>query len=84
MLKNEDMKQEFALFGDVWKMLKALLPVGTKDDTDYWDEAVRQVTEIRHKYPGEFGKALAFSVLDELERRCKVNEDQDTGRKAVS
>jgi len=74
MLTNTQMQQEFALFGDIWKMFKCLLPVGTKDDTDYWDEAVRQVTEIRHKYPTQFGNDLALAALDELERRMKENE----------
>lgn len=71
------------MFGDVWKMFKFLLPVGAKDDVAYWDEAVRKVTEIRHKYPTQLGNDLALAVLDELERRCKANENQDAGCKAV-
>jgi len=77
MLKNEDMPQEFELFGDIWRMLKGLLPVGNKNDVEYWDTANQAVIEIMHKYTGEFGKALALVVLDELERRCKANENQN-------
>jgi len=75
MLTNDQMQQEFELFGDIWKMLKALLPVGNKNDIEYWDTANQAVIEIMHKYPGEFGKALALTVLDELERRCKKDEN---------
>jgi len=75
MVKNEDIKQEFELFGDIWRIFKGLLPVGDKNDIEYWDTANQAVIEIMHKYPGEFGKALALAVLDELERRCKKDEN---------
>jgi len=77
MVKNEEIKQEFALFGAVWKMLKSLLPVGGRHDVEYWDRVNQEVIEIMHQYPGEFGKALALAVLDELERRMKANENQN-------
>lgn len=84
MVKNEDVRQEFDLFGDIWKMFKSLLPVGNKDDVGYWDKAIDYTTGIMQQYPGEFGKALAFAVLDELDRRSRENEDQNTGCKTTS
>lgn len=74
MVKNEDVKQEFDLFGDIWKMFKSLLPVGAPDDDKYWDNALKQVNAIRHRHPGAFGDALALAVLDELDRRCRKGE----------
>lgn len=75
MVRNEDIKQEFDLFGDIWKMFKTLLPAGGKDDIEYWDQVNQKVIEIMQQYPGEFGKALSFAVLDELDRRSKENEN---------
>jgi len=79
MVRNEDIKQEFDLFGDIWKMFKSLLPVGAKHDVEYWDQVNKKVIEIMHQYPGEFGKALSFAVLDELDRRCNADENKDAG-----
>lgn len=83
MFTNEQMQQEFNLFGDIWKMFKELLPIGNKDDVEYWDGANQKVVEIMHRYPGEFGQGLALAVLDELGRRCKADEDKDSGCNAV-
>lgn len=84
MVKNEDVKQEFDLFSEVWKMFKYLLPVSHREDAVYWEEAVRRVSEVIEKYPGEFGKALSLTILDELERRCRANENQNTGCQEIS
>lgn len=43
-------------------------------------EAVEKISEIMKKYPGQFSKDLALAILGDLERRCKENEDQNTGR----
>ena len=40
MVKNSDVKQEFEMFADVWKLFKQRLPVGKPDDDEYWEETV--------------------------------------------
>lgn len=80
MVRNEDVKQEFDMFAAVWKAFKSLLPVGTKDDIDYWNNATEQTTAIMQKYPDPFSKDIALAVLTELERRSKANENQSPGR----
>lgn len=79
MVRNEEIKQEFALFADVWNTYKLLLPVRPRNDTRYWGEAVEAVSKIMRKYPGQFAKDLSLAVLGDLERRSKENENQDTG-----
>ena len=80
MVKNGEIKQEFDLFSEIWNTYKTLLPVRPRNDTRYWGEAVERISEIMKKYPGQFSKDLALAILGDLERRCKENEDQNTGR----
>ena len=70
MMTKEDLKQEFDLFADIWKMFKALLPAGDQMDVEYWDTANQMVIDIMQKYPGEFSEELSLAVLSEIERRC--------------
>lgn len=84
MVRNEDIKQEFELFANVWKTYKVLLPVGSRADTKYWDGATNIISKIMQKYPGQLSKDLALAILSDLERRCEENEDQDAGRTAIS
>lgn len=84
MVKNADVQQEFDMFADVWKIYKSLLPVQSRHDEAYWDNVERSISGIMQKYPGQFAKDIALAVLGDLERRCKENEDQNAGCKAVS
>ena len=83
MVKNSEIQQEFDMFADVWKIYKSLLPVQGRHDEAYWDNAVRSISGIIQKYPGQFAKDIALAVLGDLERRCKENENQNTGCQAV-
>lgn len=80
MVRNEDIRREFNMFSDIWKVYKTLLPVGTADDEKYWDEVLNAVSEIMKKYPGKFTEDLLLAVVSDLERRCAENEDQNTRR----
>lgn len=84
MVRNEDIKQEFDLFAAIWKMFKSLLPVSSKDDEAYWDSVTGQIKEIMNTYPGQLATDLSMAVLSELERRCRTNENTNSGRKPVS
>ena len=52
-------------------MYKALLPVKSGNDTEYWEGVVGAVSGIMEKYPGQLAKDLSLAVLNDLERRCK-------------
>lgn len=75
MVRNEEIQQEFELFSELWKAYKILLPVGSREDSNYWDGAMNMISGIMRKYPGQFSKDLALAILSDLERRCKENED---------
>lgn len=83
MVKNAEVQQEFDMFAEVWKVYKALLPVKARHDKEYWDSVTDSLSEIMRKYPGQFAKDVTLAVLGDLERRCKENEDQNAGCKAV-
>ena len=74
MVNNKDIKEEFELFSDIWNMFKKNLPVGTKDNEEYWNGVVFESEEIIRKYQSELSKRLVFAMIDELEERSKVNE----------
>ena len=52
MVRNEDIRREFNMFSDIWRVYKTLLPVGTADDEKYWDAVMNAVSEIMKMYPG--------------------------------
>lgn len=83
MVKNAEVQQEFDMFAEVWKVYKSLLPVKDRHDKEYWDSVTDSLSEIMRKYPGQFAKDVTLAVLGDLERRCKENEDQNAGCKAV-
>lgn len=79
MVRNSDIETEFHLFSEVWKVYKRLLPVKPRHDEPYWTEVTEAVCGIMSSYPGQLAKDLALAVLNDLERRCMENENQDTG-----
>lgn len=83
MVKNSEVQQEFDMFAEVWKIYKSLLPVQDRHDEIYWDNVQKCISGFMRKYQGQFAKDIALAVLGDLERRCKENEDQNAGCKAV-
>ena len=79
MVENSDIRLEFNLFADIWTTYKSLLPVGLRDDEAYWQQAVRDISAVMDKYPGQLAKDLALAILGDLERRCAEIEDQNAG-----
>ena len=75
MVRNQDIKVEFALFGDILQMYKRLLPAGTLDNDRYWEQVVSEISAMMKKYPGLLAKDLAMSVLRDLERRAREYEN---------
>lgn len=80
MVRNEDVKEEFTLFSEIWSAYKQLLPVKRRHDVKYWAAVTKSFSEIMGRHPGPLAKALSLAILDDLERRCIENENQNTGR----
>lgn len=47
MAKNEEMKTEFNIFGDVWKIYKKFYFV--TDSEEFWDEVINECNKVRKK-----------------------------------
>lgn len=66
----------WALFSDVWGLLKKYMPV--KDTDAFWEAVVRETDETFKKYEKtdqeEFAKVLLLGVIDELERIYKAKD----------
>lgn len=70
MATNEQMKTEFAFFGEVWTFFKKYYEVRQSDE--YWEAVIGQLNEIYKKYHCELCKALLLAVLDELDRKSRT------------
>ncbi len=69
MATNEQMKEEFAFFGEVWTFFKKYYDA--KQDDEYWEKLVEEAAYINQKYQSELCKDLIFVVIAELERKSK-------------
>lgn len=70
--------EEWMLFQDYWNLCQS---VWEPDETDpYWQEAVKRVEAFCEKYGTEFAKDLALALLNDMERRCKVEGKSISGR----
>lgn len=65
------------LFQDYWNLCQS---VWEPDETDpYWQEAVRRIEAFCEKYETEFAKDLALALLNDMERRCKLESKSISG-----
>lgn len=70
MAKNEEMKTEFNVFRDVWKVYKKFFFV--TDDINYWDQVIEECGKIRDKYRGNnLCGRLIMVIIQDLEERGK-------------
>jgi hypothetical protein len=64
---NEEMKTEFAYFGEVWSLFKKYYHVQQEDS--YWEKLIKEAGAINQKYQCELCKDLILAVMNELERK---------------
>lgn len=67
---NEEMKTEFAYFGEVWTLFKKYYHVQQEDS--YWEKLIEEAGAINQKYQCELCKDLILAVVNELERKEKA------------
>lgn len=72
MATNEQIKTEFAYFGEVWTFFKKYYYVENTDA--FWESIVAETAAIHQKYPYPLCKDLVFAVLNELERKSKISQ----------
>ena len=77
-MNDEELRKEWALFVDAWKIYKELLSV--KLEGDCWEYILEKIRELQKAHNTELSKALALAICDEIERRYN-NENQNTGCK---
>jgi hypothetical protein len=83
MVKNDEIKTIFDMFGDYWSLLKC---VWDWEDSDaYWEKLVKYVGAFAKKYENVrdekgivlrgYSKALGEALLEEIEERAKGKAD---------
>lgn len=70
MATNEEMRTEFAYFGEVWRLFKEYYYA--KQEDSYWENLVEDAGKINQKYNCELCKDLILAVINELERKGKA------------
>ena len=73
MATNEQMKMEFAYFGEVWTFFKKYYEVEQSDE--FWESVIAEAAAINQKYQCPLCKDLILAVLNELERKSKMPQN---------
>ncbi len=73
MATKEQMKTEFAYFGEVWTFFKKYYDV--RQDDEYWEAVVAEAGAINQKYHCELCKDLILAVVDELDRKGRAQRE---------
>ena len=74
MATKEQMKIEFAYFGEAWNFFKKFYEV--QDSNPYWDSVVQEAGQIIEKYHQPLCKAVVLAIIDELERKYKEEQQK--------
>jgi len=74
MATNEQMKEEFIYFGEVWRFFKQFYDV--QEDGAYWDGVVTEAGNIIVRHDCPLCRAVVLAVIDELERKRKEEKDR--------
>lgn len=70
MATKEQMKAEFAYFGEAWNLFKKFYEI--QDGDSYWDSLVTEAGLIIKKYGSEpLCKAVVLAIVDELDRKFR-------------
>lgn len=75
---NEQMKTEFALFGEVWTLFKKYFDIRQKEDSQ-WDALLEESAAISQKYKNiPLSRDLLMAVMNELGRKSRVADKTNT------
>lgn len=76
MATNEQMKTEFALFGEVWTLFKKYFDIQQSEDAR-WDVLLEESAAISQKYQNSpLSRDLLMTIMGELERRSKAADKE--------
>lgn len=64
---KEEMRIEFAFFGEVWNFFKKFYYA--RADDSYWEAVVNEALAINEKYNSQLCKDLLVAVEKELQRK---------------
>lgn len=66
----------FNMFGEYYTITKAFIngDVNGERPDAYWEAVISKMDQFYKKYPCDFARALAMALVDELERRGKLEE----------
>ena len=62
------LRKYWRFFCEVWQLFKKYSGV---DSDQEWDKLIKEATEIRNRYPGEFSRKILMETLSEIERANK-------------
>lgn len=65
-MEKETLKNYYEIFAVAWKLFRKYAVIKKKDEE--WDKLIKEATEIRNRYPGEFSRKILMETLDEIER----------------
>lgn len=78
MVKNSEIKQEFDIFSEGFKIYKELLPIHSSVDTEYWEHVTQEWAKFREKYNCPFCDDYIQVFIKDFERRAREQLHQET------
>lgn len=73
MATKEQMKEEFAYFGEAWNFFKRFYEV--KESTYYWDSVVEEAGDLMRRYNCPLCRGVVLAIVDELDRKYRARKD---------
>ncbi len=70
MTTNEEIRLDYQLFSDVWRLFKTYYDVPSLGQQSYWKALMDDIDILNHKYNNILCRDLLITVVDELERKA--------------
>ena len=73
MASKEQMREEFAYFGEAWNFFKKFYEV--KESICYWDSVVEEAGDLMRRYNCPLCKEVVLAIVDELDRKYRKDRE---------
>lgn len=73
MATKEQMKEEFAYFGEAWNFFKRFYEV--QESESYWESVIAEAGSLMRRYDSPLCKAVVLAIVDELDRKYRARKD---------
>ena len=81
MATKEQMKEEFAYFGEAWNFFKRFYEV--KESESYWDSVIAEAGNLMQRYNCPLCRGVVLEIVDELDRKYRARKDREPSHEII-